>query len=279
MRMEHPVQINGPATLTGTFYQASSPRAVAVLNGATGVPHRFYRHFAQWLANECAVSCLTYDYRDFGASAWRPIHMVDATMVDWGLHDTQAARDWLVSHAAGAPIWVLGHSLGGLLLARQKHPEQIARVITICSGPVHMTDHPWPFQASARALWFITGPLAVALWGYVPKRLSGLGTDIPGTVFNQWKYWCTTPGFCLTDAAVPAAPERAITTPLRAISLSDDPSVPPAAVTRMAQLYPGSEINHVQISAAAHGLGKVGHVNIFRPSNAALWPRIIDTGP
>lgn len=274
--MEQSVQIDGPAILTGTFYEAASPRAFAVLNGATGVPHRFYRHFAKWLAETRRVSCLIYDYRGFGASATEPLRDVRATMLDWGLHDTQAAHNWLYERAQGAPVWAIGHSLGGLLLTRQKHPEQIARVITVCSGPVHTTDHPWPFQLGARTLWFVIGPMAVTLWGYVPKQISGLGTDIPGPVFTQWKRWCTTRGFCLPDPSVPPAPNHAITAPFRAISLFDDPSVPPVAVARMARLYPGSKIEHIEVIPKAHGLGKVGHTNIFRSKNAALWPIIVD---
>ncbi|WP_371170332.1 alpha/beta fold hydrolase [Aliiroseovarius sp. 2305UL8-7] len=274
--MEETVHIDGPAPLTGTYYSAQNPRAFAVLNGATGVPHRFYRHFARWLAEHRNVSCLVYDYRGFGASADRPVKDVTATMLDWGLHDAQAAREWVEARAQGAPLWLMGHSLGGLLLARQDRPERIDRVVTICSGPVHTTDHPWPFQALARTLWFIAGPLSISLFGYVPKQLSGLGTDIPGPVFRQWKHWCTTPGFTKSDPLVPAAPLGAITAPLRFISVSDDPSVPPVAVDRLRELYPGTPVEHLTIDPADHKLGPIGHTDIFRRKNSAVWSLIVD---
>ncbi|WP_424941006.1 alpha/beta fold hydrolase [Aliiroseovarius sp. S253] len=273
--MTQTVTIDGPAPLTGTFFAADAPRAVAVLNGATGVPHRFYRHFAAWLAETQNVSCLIYDYRDFATSARGHVKKVTATMLDWGLHDTQAARDWVSARAEGLPIWVMGHSLGGLLLARHKRTNEIARVITVCSGPVHTTDHPWPYQAMVRALWFGVGPISVATFGYVPARLSGLGTDIPGPVFKQWKRWCTTHGFFAADASVPAAPEAALTCPIRMVSLSDDQSVPPNAVARLADLYPGSPTQHVVLNPNDFGLTKVGHTDAFRRQNAALWPALI----
>lgn len=273
--MTQTVTINGPAPLTGTFFTADTPRAAIVLNGATGVPHRFYRHFAAWLAQTQGISCLTYDYRDFAASARGPIQQVSATMLDWGLHDTQAARDWLSARMGKVPIWVMGHSLGGLLLARQQHTDKIARVITVCSGPVHTTDHPWPFQALVRLLWFGIGPASTATMGYVPKQLSGLGTHIPGPVFKQWKYWCTTRGFTATDPAVPAATNAALTCPFRMISLADDLSVPPKAVARLSALYPGTVTDHVTLIPADFGVAKVGHTDVFRRQNAALWPALI----
>ncbi|SPF78596.1 hypothetical protein ALP8811_02525 [Aliiroseovarius pelagivivens] len=273
--MTQTVTIDGPAPLTGTFFAADTPRAVAVLNGATGVPHRFYRHFAAWLAETQNVSCLIYDYRDFATSARGHVKDVTATLLDWGLHDTQAARDWLSARAGGLPIWVMGHSLGGLLLARQERTEEIARVITVCSGPVHTTDHPWPFQAMVRALWFGVGPASVAMLGYVPKQLSGLGTDIPGPVFTQWKHWCTTRGFTAADPIVPAAKEAALTCDFRMVSLSDDLSVPPNAVARLAELYPGTQTEHLTLHPRDFGLAKVGHTDTFRRQNAALWPALI----
>ncbi|WP_133486598.1 alpha/beta fold hydrolase [Aliiroseovarius marinus] len=273
--MTQTVTIDGPAPLTGTFFEAATPRAVAVLNGATGVPHRFYRHFAAWLAETQDVSCLIYDYRDFGASARGPVRDVTASMLDWGLSDTQVARDWLEARANGLPVWLMGHSLGGLMLARHQRTKDVARVITVCTGPVHTTDHPWPFQATVRALWFVVGPLSTASFGYVPKQVSGLGSDIPGPVFKQWKRWCTTRGYPAKDPCIPAAPIAAFSCPVRTVSLSDDTSVPPSAVARMTELYPGTETEHLALTPQEFGLKKVGHIDAFRPENAKLWPALI----
>ncbi|WP_432448801.1 alpha/beta hydrolase family protein [Aliiroseovarius marinus] len=273
--MSETVIIDGPAPLTGTFFAADTPRALAVLNGATGVPHRFYRHFAAWLAETQGISCLTYDYRDFGASATTHSSKVTANMLDWGLHDTQAARDWAALRAGGLPLWLMGHSLGGLMLARQSGTDAISRVITICTGPVHTTDHPWPFQATVRALWFAVGPAAYTTLGYVPGRLSGLGSDIPGPVFRQWKRWCTTRGYPAQDPNIPSAPKAAFACPVNFISMSDDTSVPPHAVARMTELYPGCQCEHRALTPQAFGLHKIGHIDVFRRKNKAVWPALI----
>ena len=73
------------------FEPAGQPaRAVAVVNAATGVPQRFYRHFAQWLAQR-GYAVLTYDYRGIGESRQGPLRAEPARMRDWALLDMPAA--------------------------------------------------------------------------------------------------------------------------------------------------------------------------------------------
>lgn len=272
--MLDPVHIPGPVDLSGSWHPARAPRGVAVLNGATGVPHRFYRHFAKWLAEDQQISCLTYDYRGFGASAQGHVRDVTATMADWGIPDQQAARDWLSQRAGGLPIWVIGHSLGGLMLAYQTRTEEISRIIAVCSGPVHTKDHPWPYQAKVRALWYGLGPASMAIWGYVPAQMSGLGSDIPGPVFRQWKRWCNTQGFEVNDRELPIK-GTGPTCPLRTVGVSDDDAVPPHVVSRLAHRYPACEHDHVVLSPRDFGVKTVGHTSAFSRRNAAMWPKLI----
>ncbi len=265
--------------IAGRLFRAPAPRAVAVLNPATGVPQAYYRHFAAWLATEQGVSCLTYDYRGFGASENGPVGKVRLSMADWGIHDQQAARDWLVAQAEfeGVPLWVIGHSLGGFMLGYQTGLEQIARVIAVSSGPIHVSDHPWPYQASARFFWFVLGPVLLASMGYLPGKLSGLGADVPGPVFTQWKRWCTTRGFHRADKSLPPYDASALNAPLRSVAPSDDVMIPPTVVARLGALYPQSAQTHEVLDPARFGLSKVGHLAAFARRNSALWPAILGT--
>ncbi|MEM8823644.1 MAG: alpha/beta fold hydrolase, partial [Pseudomonadota bacterium] len=120
------------ALLRGQLIRPDGPiRAVAVLHGATGVPARFYGAFARWLA-EIGVACLTYDYRDFGWSG--SPRGSPATMTDWGVRDQQAARDYATEAMPGTPVWVIGHSLGGMMLSYQTGLDRIDRVICVAAG-------------------------------------------------------------------------------------------------------------------------------------------------
>lgn len=274
--MGETVSIPAPgATLTGTLFRAADPGAVAVLNPATGVGQGYYSHFARWLAADRNITCLTYDYRDFGASAHGPVRHSRASMADWGITDQQAARDWLGAHAPDTPLWVIGHSLGGFMLGYQTGLARISRVIALASGPVHVRDHPWPYQASARFFWYLLGPSVMRATGYLPGRLSGLGADLPGPVFAQWKAWCTSRDFHHADASLPPYDPSRLTAPLRSVALADDVMMPPATVARLGTLYPSARQTHVTLDPPAYGLSRVGHLAAFARRNSALWPDIL----
>jgi predicted alpha/beta hydrolase len=85
------------------FEPAGQPaRAVAVVNAATGVPQRFYRHFALWLAAR-GYAVLTYDYRGIGESRQGPLRAETARMRDWALLDMPAALAEAERRRAGDP--------------------------------------------------------------------------------------------------------------------------------------------------------------------------------
>ncbi len=147
-------------TLQGRLFRPKGQATTAVvLHGATGVPQSYYRAFAEWLAEERGSVVLTYDYRDFGLSATKRIAASRATMADWGLLDQPAALAALRRAAPDLPVWVIGHSLGGLMLGFQPEMAGVERVITVASGMVELRDHPWPFigaasrVSAARVVW------------------------------------------------------------------------------------------------------------------------------
>lgn len=264
---------SGPAMLAGRLYRpGGTPRAAIVIHGATGVPQGFYRGFAEWLAGE-GYACLTYDYQDFGASARRS----PATMADWGLSDQPAAQTELERQVPGAPVWAVGHSFGGLMLPFHPGAGRLKRVIVVASGLVHLGDHPWPYRASAAAFWYGPGPLATRVAGYLPGRLFGMGADIPAGVYWQWRRWCTTRGFYLTDIGrtLPVPDWKSVTAPAKFVAVADDDMVPPVAVWRAMTLYPEAMKRQQVLRPVSAGARRIGHMGPFRRENAALWPQIL----
>ncbi len=273
------VHIEGAsAHLTGQLFLPTTPPLAAVLiNGATGIPQSYYRHFAHWLAHRKSVAVLTYDYRDFGASAEGHVKHSKALMSDWGVHDQQAARDWLGARFEDAPIWVIGHSLGGFMLPMQKRQARIARVIAVASGPVHVRDHPMSYQPLARMFWYGHGPLLTRLFGYLPGKNTGLGADLPGPVFWQWRRWCTSEDFYASDIGVhlPEPAWEATHADVKCVAIADDPMIPPKAVWRLMPFYPDTYVRQLTIRPEEFGLGKIGHLSAFARRNAAIWEQLI----
>jgi predicted alpha/beta hydrolase len=266
------------ATLSGRLYLPDGPpRAVVVFHGAVGVPQRRYSYFAAWLAAERGMACLTYDYRDFSASSAGPLKRSTATLSDWGLRDQEAAQDAAERHLPGVPLWVIGHSLGGAMLPFHR-PRNIERAIIIAAGLLHVSDHPWPYQALARQFWYLTGPIATRMTGYMPGKFIGFGSDLPAGVFWQWRKWCTTRGFHLSDVGgkLPQPDPMAQTAPTRLIAISDDVMVPAPAVWRLMELLPQAVKHQRVLRPRDFGLKRIGHLGAFNRENAILWPAIVD---
>jgi len=269
------------ATLTGMLYRpAGTVIAAAVVHGATGVPQRFYAAFARWLAGQ-GIAVLTYDYRDFGTSAVGPAHCSTATLVDWGLRDQQAAQRELETLVPGVPVWVIGHSLGGLMLPFQYGAGRVDRLIAVASGPVHFSDHPWHAKPLVAAFWHGVGPAAIALTGRLPGLVWGATGDLPRGVFRQWRRWCTARGFHLGDIGklLPVPDFRAFCGEARFIAMADDAMVPPAATWRLMQFYPEARKRQKVVRPADYGLKRVGHIAAFHRDNAVLWPDIVGPLP
>ena len=269
---------SGEYVLAGTLYHpALMPKAVIVINGATGVPASYYRAFAEWLSADQGYACLTYDYRDFGASRRKDMRASKAIMSDWGVYDQQAARDYAKAALPHVPLWVIGHSLGGLCFPFQSRLDDIDRVITVGAGMVNVRDHPLRYQPIVRMFWYGLGPLATLLAGYLPGRKLRIGADLPSGVYWQWRQWCTRKEFFARDFGhrLPFPDWTGLKTDVTYVAMADDDMVPPAAVWRLMQCNQGARSRQRVLRPGDFGLRKLGHITQFAAHNKAAWPAII----
>jgi predicted alpha/beta hydrolase len=267
------------AILQGRIFRpVGRPKAALVLHGATGAPAGFYRAFAKWAAAERGLAVLTYDYRDFGESSRRKARQSRATLADWGRLDQAAALAAMAKLFHDTPLWVLGHSVGGLWLGWHPMMERVSRAITIGAGLTHVTDHPLHYRWKARVFWSLPVRTVARVAGYLPGRLFGLGPDLPLGVYRDWRRWCVTPGWHLSDVGrtLPLPDPQRVTCPVRMIAVADDALVPAAAVWRAMALYPEATKEQKVLSPADFGLAGIGHIAPFHRRNAALWPAILD---
>ncbi|MEP3295428.1 MAG: alpha/beta fold hydrolase [Pseudoruegeria sp.] len=266
------------ARLSGKLYRPGlPPKAAIVLHPATGVPQGFYAPFARWLSEQ-GYACLTYDYRDIGESLTQKARASQATMAVWGRFDQVAAQIAMEGRVPGVPIWVIGHSIGGLMIPFQSESApRIKRMITVASGPVHFKDHPWIYKPVTALFWYVLGPLLTSLMGYLPGRILGLGLDLPSGVYWQWRRWCTSHGFYLNDAGsvLPYPDYRAFGGDLKVVAASDDPMVPPSAVWRLMQLYPDAHKTQLTLKPETFGGRAIGHIGMFRKGNEAMWAEML----
>lgn len=266
-------------TLTGHWFRPRrKPRETLVIHGATGLLQRFYRHFAAWLAEERDIACLTYDYRDFGASLDGDIRRSKARFSDWGLRDQPAALAEAVARSATGRVRVLGHSLGGLFLNRPAQADRIDHATAIGAGEGHFLAVPPMLAPASFAFWFGHGPMLTMSFGYLPGQYSGFGVDLPAGVFWEWRRWCVEPAYGrrVTPPAA-ALPKGAKPFPIRLIGAKDDPLIRPQGVWRLGgDRYQGHPLEKQVLDPQDLGLKRIGHVGAFDLANAAAWPSLVD---
>jgi predicted alpha/beta hydrolase len=267
----------GEAVLQGKLYQPpSNATAYVIVHGATGVPQDYYGPFARWMTTQ-GLAVFTYDYRDFGRSATSHPRYSSANMRTWAVDDQSAVENAISDIVADTPIWLIGHSLGGLGIPFYKHSEKVKRVITVGAGLTHYTDHPWHYKPLALAFWFGLGPASAALSGYLPGRKIGFGADLPAQVYWQWRRWCTTRGFFEPDVPT-LMPQPDFNRPSfewKFVALSDDYVVPPVSVWRYADRFPKHTVGRSLLTPRDCGLQTLRHITVFSKKSLPAWSRII----
>lgn len=256
----------------------TAPELAIVLHGATGVPRDYYGKFAAWLADARRAAVLIYDYRDCGHSAdGHAKGSPKTSMGDWAVIDQGAALDWLCDRFPELAVEVIGHSLGGMGLPFHARADRVRHLTTVACGPSHWTRHPAHYIGKAFAFWFILGPLATSILGYLPGRILGQGLDLPAQAYWQWRRWCTTRGFYRSDwgRGLPQPDLTRMVGSVRLISIEDDPMIPPPVVRDHAEFFPAaSRIDHDVISVAESGARFVGHLRVFSDRCRAAWPKL-----
>ncbi|MGB5347487.1 MAG: alpha/beta fold hydrolase [Woeseia sp.] len=254
--------------LSVTAFEARQPQAqIVLLAPANGVPARFYRPFASWLAAQ-GFTTVTWDWRGLGDTAPTSLRGFDATMLDWATADQPAVFDW-AHERYDSPIIGIGHSFGGQVFGLAGDPQRFARIILFGASNAYWRLWPAPFRYGFRA-WVGAMRVATAVAGYLPGRQLGLGADLPAGVARQWLQWCLHPDYHQRWQG-----HAQITAPVLSYAFSDDRYAPLAARQDLLGRY-GGQKTLLTPTPREFGLRRVGHFDFFRKHNATiLWPAFL----
>ena len=275
----HSLQVDSATRIAVRHYPAQgTPRASIVIGGAMGVRQAFYAPFAQWLAQQ-GLAVWTFDYRGSGDSLGSaPLRGFEADLFDWA-RDYEAVVDAAKAALPGAPLYLLGHSLGAQLPGFLERPEQVDGLISIAAGSGYWRENAPRLKRSILYFWFFLVPLATRLWGYFPgRRLRKVG-DLPRGVILQWRRWCLNPRY-----SVGAEGERAarsygrVRFPVLALSITDDELMTLRGTESLVSFYAGAPRSVQRIAPADVQARRIGHFGFFREQfSQSLWPRMVDS--
>lgn len=164
----------------------SATAPVLVFFSALGTPAKVYGRFGSEMQEQGIHFCAP-DWRGIDSSSVRASRKTNFGYRKMVELDMASVLAGVRQRLPQAPIWVGGHSLGGqlALLYGATHPDQIAGVVLIASGTIHMRCYPMAMRAGIRAL------LGLAAWsratlGYFPGRRLGFGGREASGVMQDW---------------------------------------------------------------------------------------------
>jgi predicted alpha/beta hydrolase len=225
--VSNPVQIDADGWPIHLFaHPVQAPWATVVLVHAMMVDARTLTHLGDQLA-EAGIECWRVDLRGHGES--RP----HAGAGDWSFDelvdkDYKAVIAWVRGRAKDRPMWLVGHSLGGLAgLAHQgRYQAGFDGIVAISSGAWGLETQ-WWVHWPRRALMIFSGWI-VRVLGRLPSRWWGNPTDEAASYWQQLVHWMTHRCWTARDGFDYHQATRAIEIPCIGIHGANDRLVRPA---------------------------------------------------
>lgn len=271
------------AILGGFVWQSAAVgpaavRPVVIINTATSVRCRYYSRFAQFMFQH-GFDVITYDYRGIGESRPASLRGFPASWVEWGRLDFDAVVRWAAREFEGQPIDVVAHSIGGFVIGLAPSNHLIRRVFTMGAQYAYWRDYAPGTRLKMVLKWHVVMPLLTAGLGYFPGLRLGWMEDTPHGVVQDWSR--SRPRFEDTrrgpaqraERAAIVTQFRAMTAPILAFSVSDDPFGTIPAVERLLRYFTHSPRMHLRIRPDMIGVSEIGHFAFFHSRfEKTLWP-------
>lgn len=251
--------------LHGHFWHARrAPVATVIVNPATGVRADYYHRYARFLVGH-GFDVLTYDYRGIGASRPDNLRHHDYRWRDWGEYDFDAALGFVRWRNAHAPIYVVGHSIGGFLPGLANRASWIDRMLTVGAQYAWWRDYDVRRRYRMFLKWHVVMPLITALVGYFPGRRLGWLEDLPRGVVYEWSFRRSRVELSYPPARRDEVRARfeALQADILAVTATDDPFATVAAVSRGLSYFRNARRELVLLQPQDLGMERIGHFDLF----------------
>jgi predicted alpha/beta hydrolase len=246
----------------------ASAEGVVLVVPAIATRARHYNGFARWLVGQGFVA-VTFDFSGYGDSLRGPLKDSPVDILDWA-RDARTVLDWVAEKDATLPVTWVGHSLGGQLLGLAGD-RGVTQSIFVATGVGSGWKSPWQTAVPGMVMFFLVGPIAQKLCGYYPGRRLKFFGNLPSGVMSQWRTWVAYPRYILGERPWLAPRYASITSPITAVSFTDDVVMSKAALRMLLSFYSGARKMHFRFSPKSLGVGSIGHMGPFRAASASIW--------
>jgi predicted alpha/beta hydrolase len=259
--------------LKGHRWCAARPdvEGIVVINSATGVRADYYHHYACFLSAH-GFEVITFDYRGIGLSRPERLTRCGWNWRQWGERDVEAAV--ALALTSRLPVSVVGHSIGGVLTGYAPSAAKIRRMLTMGAQYAWWRDYPADQRRRMFLKWHLLMPMLTACAGYFPGRRLNWLEDLPDGVAYQWSRGGSELEARLDPDARALIHSRfaAVSAPILAIGVTDDPFGTSAAISRAHGYYVGAEVTKVMLAPGDLALESIGHFDLFHARHAmGFW--------
>ena len=157
-----------------------------LVNSATGVKQQTYYAFAQHFA-DLGFVVITYDYRGVALSKPDQLKGFKASMRTWGNTDYKAVTDFIEEHYPHHRKFLIGHSVGALILGMNKGSEIFEKFCFVATQNTYF-GHLSPRIKMLGLLGFgLYQPILTRVKGYFKTYFVNLGESLPKGVSDDWR--------------------------------------------------------------------------------------------
>ncbi len=263
---------DGYSLVSTIFQPAGDIKGTVLIVPGMGMSQKFYANLAAWLSSQGFLS-VTFDFRGTGLSLKGRLRGFKTTIIDWAQLDCAAMVDTVKALAPDKPLYWIGHSLGGQILALVPNKDKITKAITIAAGNGYWRENSPQLKYRVWWLWYVIAPLATAIFGYFPgKKLRKVG-NLPKGVILQWRRWCLNPDYAAgAEGNTVRALYSNVTTPITSISFTDDEYMSARSIEALHHLYINAPKKMLRINPHDLNIKLIGHFGFFRQKyRATLW--------
>jgi len=267
---------DGYALHGSSFPPEAPPRgATVIVCSAMLVRHGFYAAFAAHLARR-GFRVLTYDNRGVGTSLAAQPRGMQPRLRGWGEQDLPAAIVWAERSEPSHRLFIVGHSMGGQLVALSDALRRVEAVVTVAATAAWFGHWPLPHAAVILA-WYLVAPLLGRLLPTLPAGRVRMGPDVAATIVRDWTRWGRHEAYLHGPFGLESTADRYRGRVL-AFSFTDDVALGcRRAVDVLHHDYVAADLERRHVSPAEIGARRLGHFGFFRGSAAAaLWDQTID---
>jgi len=258
------------------FLPEKSNGRLLLINSATGVRQQLYFSFARYFSQK-GFTVITYDYRGIGLSKPARMKGFKASMRIWGAVDYKAVTDYIKIHFKDCKKYVLGHSVGALILGMNEDSGIFDEFVFVGTQNAFIGNLKFRTQAEAFLGFGIVQPLTTGLLGYFPAHWFGLGESLPKNCASDWRTLILNRKSTNRLLEKTADFTKQLTRRVLVIRAEDDGWLTEKGVQSLLNdTYPNLKPVYRLIKTSESEQGEIGHVNFFRSYNKNLWNIILN---